>query len=67
MTGLAAFALANAVDVAFFSQPPRRPSQPEHGRSKVSGLVRAIRRAVADAVEEPATPWMPAVSRNYPY
>jgi hypothetical protein len=71
MTGLAAFALANAVDVAFFTPPPGRPSRPERGRASadggVIGLVRSLRQAIAIAVEEPAAPWMPSVSRNYPY
>jgi hypothetical protein len=49
--------------------PPHRPSRPgrrSKGGRGVSHLIRSFRIAVAQALEEPATGWLPRISK-YPY
>ena len=49
--------------------PPHRPSRPGRrstGDRGVSHLIRSFRSAVAQALNEPATGWLPRISR-YPY
>jgi hypothetical protein len=49
--------------------PPHRPSRPgrrSEGDRNVSHLIRSFRSAVAQAFAEPATGWLPRISR-YPY
>jgi hypothetical protein len=65
-----ALALATS-DVAFFSLPPARPSrstrkQPEGTRGGARGLIRAIRRELARAVEGSGQTVLPRIT-NYPY
>jgi hypothetical protein len=64
-----ALALATS-DVAFFSLPPVRPSRstrkPEGTRGGARGLIRAIRRELARAVEGSGQTVLPRIT-NYPY
>jgi hypothetical protein len=49
--------------------PPHRPSRSGRrstGDRGVSHLIRSFRTAVAQAFDEPATGWLPRISR-YPY
>lgn len=70
MTAIAAFALANAIDVTFFTPPPPRSSGPgrkhREGAGMATSLVQTIRQALAQAAREPDAPWLPEL-RNYPY
>jgi hypothetical protein len=70
MTATAAFALATAIDVAFFTPPPHRSSRPDRSQPETAGLattvLQTIRRALTDAAREPEAPWLPEL-RNYPY
>jgi hypothetical protein len=64
-----AAALATS-DFAFFPLPPHRPSRsarrPEGGRGGAFSLIRAIRRELARATEEPGLTVLPRIT-NYPY
>jgi hypothetical protein len=49
--------------------PPIRPSRPGRrakGDRGVSHLIRSFRSAMAQALKEPATGWLPRIS-SYPY
>ena len=67
---LGALALTAATDVAFFSPPPHRSNRParrsEGDGGVIRNLIRSIRRALADATEEPTDGWLPHI-RDYPY
>jgi hypothetical protein len=67
---LGALALSAAADVAFFSPPPHRSTRParrsEGDRGVIRNLIRSIRRALAEATEEPSDGWLPQF-RDYPY
>jgi hypothetical protein len=64
-----AAALATS-DFAFFPLPPHRPSRSarrlEGGRGAAYSLIRAIRRELARATDEPGLAFLPRIT-NYPY
>ncbi|HEX7197028.1 MAG TPA: hypothetical protein VF364_09390 [Candidatus Limnocylindria bacterium] len=60
--------LAFTIGDAAFATPPHRPSRSER-RSRgnvVTALLRSVRRELARGADDPATSWLPKLSR-YPY
>jgi hypothetical protein len=54
---------------AFSPLPPNRPSRSNRRTDGARGafrLIRAFRRELADAAEEPSTSWLPRLE-HYPY
>lgn len=71
MNVLGALALSAAADGSFFTTPPHRSGRParRHNgdlRDGLRNLMHSIRRALADATEEPTQGWLPTI-RDYPY
>ena len=55
-------------DVAFAVPPPNRPNRPARKANQGAGILGAIRRLrqeVASGLDE--SPWLPQVTRHYPY
>lgn len=56
-------------DVASFSQPPNRPPRTERrtrATAAITSLLRAVRREIALAAQNPSSAPMPRIT-NYPY
>ena len=68
MSALGSMALS-AGEVAFFAPPPRPPQRPgntEEEDGGVGGLIRAVRRSIANAASSSPADSVPRL-RNYPY